>query len=227
MNDWPIDTPRQIDGVPYAADPFGIIHQVNPGAFIYDREYIASRYDTYPAEQLAAMAHLRLGLLMGVIGDDHFATPRLLDWGYGNGAFLKAAVNFPGWSAHGYEINSYGVPQGCHEEASPHNGWWDVVTMFDVLEHLKAPLELAMLKTKWLMLTVPFCHARSRGLEWFRNWKHRRIDEHITNWDAPAIESFLSVLKYEIFYLGSPEDMIRRSDGDWPNTLTVIARKNE
>lgn len=227
MNDWPIQFPRLVGGISYAADRFGIIHQLNPDEFIYDREYVASRYDTYPPEQLASMAYLRLGLLAGVVGDDYSASPRLLDWGYGNGAFLRAAMNLPGWSAHGHEINGYGVPAGCHEESSPYRTTWDVVTMFDVLEHLKNPLELTMLKTRWLLLTVPFCHARDRGLDWFSEWKHRRVHEHITNWDADAIESFLSFLGYDVFYLGSPEDTIRKPEGGWSNTLTVIARKIE
>ncbi len=222
---WSAHAVREIDGISYRCDELGIIHQLNPESFLYDREYITLRYDSYPAERLSAMAHLRLGLLMAHIGNDHRAQPGLLDWGYGNGAFLKAAVGFPGWSAHGFEINSYGVPAKCYEAPSPYEIAWDAVTMFDVLEHLPDPFELARLQTRWLMVTVPYCHARERGLNWFADWKHRRVHEHLTNWDAPAMTEFFSSLGYDCVYVGSPEDTIRKSDNPLANTLTVIGRQ--
>jgi SAM-dependent methyltransferase len=76
---------------------------------------------------------------------------RLLDMGCGLGFFVKAMGAHPAWETHGCEISPaavrYGVGQlgianlhlGRVEDASFPAGSFDLVTLWDVLEHLRDP----------------------------------------------------------------------------------------
>jgi 2-polyprenyl-3-methyl-5-hydroxy-6-metoxy-1,4-benzoquinol methylase len=76
---------------------------------------------------------------------------RLLDMGCGLGYFLKAVAPYPKWEAHGCEISPAAVRYARHTQGLPNvicarledadfsAGSFDVVTMWDVLDHLRQP----------------------------------------------------------------------------------------
>ena len=76
---------------------------------------------------------------------------RLLDMGCGLGFFLKAVAPHPNWEAHGCEISpaavryarqTLGLPNvicARLEDAALSDDSFDVVTMWDVLDHLRQP----------------------------------------------------------------------------------------
>jgi SAM-dependent methyltransferase len=75
---------------------------------------------------------------------------RLLDVGCATGVFLRGMANNPGWELHGVELSSHAariardqfgldVFTGTLEAASFPDHYFDVVTMWDVLEHLHDP----------------------------------------------------------------------------------------
>jgi SAM-dependent methyltransferase len=76
---------------------------------------------------------------------------RLLDMGCGLGYFVKAAAEYPGWDVHGCEISEAAVRyshetlglanvrQARLEEAPWPLESFDIVTMWDVLDHLSSP----------------------------------------------------------------------------------------
>jgi 2-polyprenyl-3-methyl-5-hydroxy-6-metoxy-1,4-benzoquinol methylase len=76
---------------------------------------------------------------------------RLLDVGCGLGFFLKAVEHYPGWEAHGWEISAAAVQYACHtlgltnvtsgrlEDSNWPIGSFDVITMWDVIEHVQEP----------------------------------------------------------------------------------------
>jgi 2-polyprenyl-3-methyl-5-hydroxy-6-metoxy-1,4-benzoquinol methylase len=76
---------------------------------------------------------------------------RLLDVGCTTGFFLEAAER-RGWEAHGVETNPYAaevaaakglrVTTGTIEESAYEPGSFDAITIFDVIEHLPAPLDV-------------------------------------------------------------------------------------
>ncbi|MBN1135260.1 MAG: class I SAM-dependent methyltransferase [Anaerolineae bacterium] len=76
---------------------------------------------------------------------------RLLDLGCGSGGFLREMQRLPGWQVQGIELSqemaAFGreqlgleVQAGTLEEARLPDDAFDVVTMWDVLEHLPDPL---------------------------------------------------------------------------------------
>jgi hypothetical protein len=48
------------------------------------------------------------------------------------------------------------------------NQTWDLVAMFDVLEHIPDLSFLAKLNARYLAIAVPYCRWRELGDEWFR-----------------------------------------------------------
>lgn len=184
---------------------------------VYDVEYVRSRYDTYTTNEVMSM--LRLDLIK-----DHCGRPEhIFDLGYGNGAFLKQCVT-DGIRSYGFDVSGYPIPEGC-VFASPEFLTFDVVTLFDVFEHLTEDEQrnlLATLQTRYLVISVPWCHAMEIGWDWFYAWRHRRVDEHLAHFGVASLCSLLKVYNYKPIFVGNPEDAIRKSDNGLPNILTVI-----
>lgn len=218
-----------INGSEYRRHENGVIEQLNPGEYVYDRHYIEARYETYPKEQMTACAFLRLGLVLSKTGNDGSGRNRpleLLDYGYGNGAFLRAAVQHPNIAANGLEINGWPIPEGAREIALPFADEWDTVCFFDVAEHIQDLTRvLSNLRTLRVVISLPWCHANAKGLEWFKTWKHRRPGEHIWHFDAESLRDFLWQYEFNTVYIGNPEDAVRRPTDGLPNILTVIAER--
>lgn len=212
-----------INGSDYKRHECGAIEQLHPGEYVYDRNYIAARYETYPKEQMTACAFLRLGLVLNKIA---LKPMRLLDYGYGNGAFLRAAVAHPRIAANGLEINGWPIPEGARQVTDPYADEWDTVCFFDVAEHIQElPKVLTNLHTQRVVISLPWCHAHANGLEWFKTWKHRRPGEHLWHFDAESLRDFLWQYEFNTVYIGNPEDAVRRPTDGLPNILTVIAER--
>lgn len=107
---------------------------------IYDEEYAGFREDPVFA------ARVREALRKDI--EPKVAPPaRILDVGCGNGAFMRAAQEY-GYTVEGVDISEEGVAycreQGLQARAGnflemDFNGPYDVITMWDVVEHLKRP----------------------------------------------------------------------------------------
>lgn len=107
---------------------------------IYNEEYAGFREDPVFA------ARVREALREDI--EPKVAPPaRLLDVGCGNGAFMRAAQEY-GYTVEGVDISEEGVAycreQGMHARAGSFlemdfSGPYDVITMWDVVEHLKRP----------------------------------------------------------------------------------------
>ena len=76
---------------------------------------------------------------------------KLLDVGCGLGYFVKRAAAMPGWDAYGYEISPHAVKfantrlglknvrAGRVEESGFAPGFFDIITLWDVVEHIPDP----------------------------------------------------------------------------------------
>ena len=160
----------------------------------YDSKYVQDRYDKYPTTE--PMSYLRLGLVQG-----HLTSGRLLDVGYGNGTFVKLAAK-AGFDAFGNDVHGadYGV-----REATLTDGYWDVVTFFDSLEHFE-DLQLIrdlLQRTRYVVLSVP---ARPLSFPKERAWRHYRPGEHLHYF---SFQSLSKLLDRKLLALNSMEDIIR------------------
>ena len=158
----------------YKKDNFGAIHQIKYDKFIYDLDYVRSRYDAY-GELTRKMSHLRLGYITGVIN----RYPKtILDIGYGNGDFLKTCTNVM-TECYGYDISNYPLPENCKFIDDIFSKEFDIITFFDSLEHCEDIDFISKLNCNYIVISLPWCHYFSD--EWFKNWKHRRENEHFAS----------------------------------------------
>jgi hypothetical protein len=197
----------------------GVIRQVSVNKITYDYDY-SNQYNSY-GERGNYLAHLRLGVLLGVLQK----TPgRILDVGYGNGSFMKAANQCIPYVA-GCDLSSYPVPDGCIKVNSITDDKYDVITFFDSLEHFDDINIISKLNTEYVFISVPWCHYIDD--KWFENWYHRRPDEHLWHFNDISLKAFFAEHGYECIYMSNFEDTIRKntSVGNFSNILSAIFRK--
>jgi hypothetical protein len=186
----------------------------------YKSDYSKNSYDVYNTTD--KMSELRYNLVEGCVGE--FSS--ICDFGYGNGSFLKYC-NEQGKITYGYDVSDYPVPKGTQRIENIDYYPVDVMTFFDSLEHLPQADLLSFLKNKpvkHICISVPWFHE-SLGGHWFRNWKHRRENEHFHHFDSNGLINLVIQAGYKVIHVGNHEDLIRKPVDNYPNILTVIASK--
>ena len=146
----------------------------------------------------------------------------LLDVGYGNGDFLKACSSSIPY-LFGNDISGYPIPRSCVYVNDILAYEYDVVCFFDSLEHFEDISFVKDLKTKYVYISVPWCYNFSD--EWFKNWKHRREDEHLWHFNPISLENFMNEMGYTLVISSCIEDTIRKPVDNNPNILTAIFKK--
>ncbi len=202
----------------------------------YDVEYLEkyARFDKFKTETLNA---LRLDKILEHIYSDNI---KLLEVGYGTGEFLKSAANseYINIDAYGYDVIPSELPKKvkrveriddtfiCKEDRVKS---FDVVCFFDSLEHIEVSDirdYLKLFDTKYIFVSVPWYHYHE-STEWFRDWYHRRPNEHLHHFDSFGLMTLLSSIGYDIIHISNFEDEIRKSKSHLPNILSVIAKKRD
>lgn len=203
----------------YIVDDNGIVKQLHKDEMVYDDSYVQNRYNMYDTTR--QMSYLRLGNLLGLLGPD--VPKRLLDVGYGNGDFLITASRVVE-KCFGFDVPpAYPLPDEIETVDSLYDREYDVVCFFDSLEHFEDIYEIKNLKTRYIYISVPWCHYQSD--EWFEGWKHRRPNEHLWHFNLDALINFMRSIDYQYIHHSSIEDLIRKPQGDLPNILTGLFRK--
>jgi 2-polyprenyl-3-methyl-5-hydroxy-6-metoxy-1,4-benzoquinol methylase len=142
--------------------------------------------------------------------------PRLLDYGCGLGFFLDAAYEY-GFDVEGVEFNRYALEYIRHryryvaygpDEFRPRDPY-DVVTMFDVIEHLREPFQMldaahGMLAADGLLVmsTMDSTSLTSR-LMGKRLEDFRRIREHLFFFDRSNLSSILGKHGFDVLKVSS------------------------
>lgn len=201
----------------YHYDSEGVIHQTEFNIITYNAEYINTRYPAYK-EKCINMGYLRLGYIVGSLG---FIPKSILDVGYGAGDFLSACTNIIP-HCYGFDVTGMPAPQGVTVVESLYDKHYDVVTFFDVLEHFPDINEIQSLDTKYIVVSLPWCHYYND--EWFTNWKHRRPNEHLHHFNETSLISFFQKHNYSCLNYSNIEDSIRQ--GSPKNILTATFKRN-
>lgn len=197
----------------------GVIKQITKTSTItYDYNYVNNSYNQY-GELGMRMGHLRLGYLLGSIG---FVPNSILDIGYGNGDFLKVCSTIIK-ECYGSDVSGYPLPDNIKYVSDPYSEKYDVVSLFDVIEHFDDIYDLKKLKTNYIYLSTPNCHYVDDN--WFENWKHRRPDEHLWHFNETSLKNFMLEIGYECINVSNIEDVIRKNDNKMSNILTGIFKK--
>jgi hypothetical protein len=197
----------------------GIIKQINVQKITYNSEY-NEKYNRY-GEKGNYLSYLRLGVLLGALGR---RPESIVDVGFGNGDFLRACVKSIK-HVFGCDISDYPTPEGATKIELKDISNADVVCFFDSLEHFDNIDFIKDLDTKYIFISVPWCHNISE--EWFLNWYHRRENEHLYHFNEESLKQFFSNSGYECIFTHNFEDIIRvnPSVAPLPNILSCIFKK--
>lgn len=166
----------------------------------------------------------------------------ILDFGSGTGDFLGYVRKTTSAECTGIEINQYARDFALKtfsgidffvslQEAQ--DKVFDVITLFDVIEHFENPKEILQNLVKMLacngllVISTPYICAKSCKAE-LEKWKHCRPAEHFTHITFDGFHELFDFLKLDLIYFGFPEDKIRTPDKNSLNNcniLTIIAQK--
>lgn len=192
-----------------------VIKQKTYNKIKYDVDYVKNRYDMY-GENTRLMSHLRYGFLIGTI---KHIPESILDVGYGNGDFLKLC-NKNIEKCYGNDISSYPLPEGIKFTSEITDKYYEVICFFDSLEHFEDVSFIKNLKCKYIYISVPNCHYIND--EWFKNWKHRRKDEHLYHFNNNSLTLFMYECNFELINTSNIEDVIRTPSDNYSNILSNI-----
>jgi len=136
--------------------------------------------------------------------NSYFLTGRVLDIGCGIGSFMYAAKK-NGWQAFGVDIgpaisiakeHNLSVVKGRLQEASFPENYFDVVSMFDVIEHicdlnqLMATIRKNLRKDGLLLIKTPNLGALTAKLL-KQNWSALQPLDHLVLFSSKTIKSYL------------------------------------
>jgi hypothetical protein len=182
----------------------------------YDAPYVA-KYEALPQ---AALSRIRADLALD--GD----VRTVCDVGYGTGAFLQECLNrVPGAGIFGFDVSPYPRPPFI----TPAPDWvdreWDALTFFDSLEHMPDLGFVRRLRARKVVVSLPWCHWRAEGAEWFMAWKHRKPGEHLWHFEPTSLQRLFAHAGYRMASCGHPEDAVRKPVDCLPNVLTCVFRR--
>lgn len=204
----------------YERLPNGVIKQSFFIKIDYNYDY-SNKYNKY-GEKGKYLSHLRYGVLLGVLGR---APKSITDVGYGNGDFLSVCRSHIS-NVFGCDLSEYPVPEGCTKIAFQDINS-EVTCFFDSLEHFEDITVVKDLKSDYVFISVPWCHYLSD--EWFRDWYHRRENEHLYHFNKDALIAFMNESGYACIYCDCFEDIVRKNTSVAPlaNILSGIFKKRE
>lgn len=201
----------------YSTNCDGVIFQIEKKPITYTPQY-STAYDRY-GEISNYMSHLRLGYVIGTIGH---VPESILDVGYGNGSFLKACSKIIP-DCYGNDISGYQMPEECTFVSDIKSKFFEVITFFDSLEHFEDIEFMDKLKCKYVCISVPCCHYKDD--KWFKNWKHRKPDEHLFHFNRQTLNNFMLRMGFKNISSSNIEDVIRVDKTDEYNILTSVFEK--
>jgi len=207
----------------YEVDEWGVIHQIEFEAIAYDDEYIS--YYEKKSDRTIKLGYQRLGWILGMINR---IPDSVLEIGYGTGTFVEAAQITGVKNCCGFDIAEYPLPDGVDfipwQQAL--DAQWELVAMFDVLEHIPDLSFLAKLKTQYVAIAVPFCRWKELGDDWFRDWRMLLPNEHLHHFDEASLVAMMDHYGFDCVSVNTFEDGIRLREGETgPNILSAFFKK--
>jgi hypothetical protein len=210
----------------YRSDAFGVIHQIDFTPITYDKAYISYYEDK--SDRTIKLGYQRLGWILGLLD---YIPESVLEIGYGTGTFIEAAEITGVRRCAGYDIARFPLPDGVDfiDWTPALATSWDLVAMFDVLEHIPDLSFLAELKANYLAIAVPYCRWRElgdAGDAWMKSWRMLLPNEHLHHFDRQSLVALLAHHGYACVTLNTFEDGIRLRAGETgPNILNDFFKK--
>lgn len=182
-----------------------IIAQVYEERNIYNRQY----FDRYVERGMSEIGHKIYESRWNLIEKYCHGSLKLLDYGCASGAFHKSSRN--GFETFGFDVNPH-----CGYTKVPDRV--NILTMWDVVEHLKDPKEtIKSIDADFVFLSTPNLHD---GVD-FATWKHNRPNEHLHYFDYESLSRLLRESGYKVIEHNFEEGGIR--DPEHPEDIITVA----
>ncbi len=219
-----MSTSFESHGRQYAIDDNGAVHQTDPKRFIYDQKYVGI-YDTPEyLRQSEILQAMRLGFTLAAHGYTD-SRPSLLDYGYGNGAFLKFASKHLKF-VFGHDIAGVELPGIKTFDNLNELEFVDIITFWDCLEHIHDLSFLQDLRCETVIVSLPWCHIRKEGKAWFdQDYHHRKPDEHVHHFDRNSLLLTMAAHGWKMVAVSTHEDIVRVPKNGLPNILTAAFKR--
>jgi SAM-dependent methyltransferase len=175
---------------------------IPPDLSMYDKSYCV-KYQRYERSGLnETLQRIRYDTIKAIVSGG-----KLLDFGCGSGAFVNFA-NQNGFSARGFDINPYGgftdIGVLFHK--------YDVVTFWDVLEHLENPLDvLRGIDARYIFACTP--NADLEVQQNITEWHHYYPSEHVHYFNYRSLKKLFLAAGYEPKIQHFKESLIRTNAG--------------
>ena len=190
---------------------------------VYDAQY-CEKYIRYSQTEInKELQRYRWGSVLR-----HARSGKILDIGCGVGAFLQAAPE--GFETFGQDVNNFCVEYcnsiGLRATCDLPEEEFDVVTMFDSLEHFSsfddivAYIRRCLSANGHLVLGVP--NFRHDLLEDIKEWRHYRPDEHVFGISETAVHRLCDKFGFEFLESNDDESKVRQPAG---NISTYVLQK--
>jgi hypothetical protein len=165
----------------------------------YDAAY-AHQYDKFPSK---AMSRVRWDFISSFL--DLPVGSKILDVGYGNGAFLKHA-DAMGLDIYGIDVHSedFGIPVVGFD----HPLHYDLISFFDSLEHFADFAQIFKLRSRNVIISLPL--TPDLLLTAPHRWRHFKPGEHIHYFSPHSLDLFMRRWGFSRrITQGFPEDALR------------------
>lgn len=194
-----------------------ISSDIKPDLSLYDKSYV-TKYLRY--EHSDINVPLQKYRLDAVARECRTRLP-ILDYGCGSGAFVRYAES-RGVPAMGFDINPFS--EFCNPAAIL--GEYAVLTMWDVIEHIKDPTPLLKgIKHDILGVSTPCVGSWPGDIADLTHWKHYYPGEHVHYFSEEALTSLFETSGYKVQSLTYGESEYRPGCGG-KNIMTMVGVKN-
>ena len=179
----------------------------------YEDSYEA-KYLAYPEKDICV---IRLRVLR--ILDSGLATRRqkLLDYGCGSGAFVRAA-RAAGYDAYGFDVNDFTADLRPPEGFTP-----DIITAWDAFEHLTDEQQKIFFQcantANTIAVSVPDFFTPTKD-ETLKKWRHYRPREHLHYYTLTALCTRFEREGYSFGFSSHAEDAVRKAP--WKNNILTV-----
>lgn len=211
----------------YEIDQHGAIHQTDAKPFKYDENYV----QTYNSADYLRESELLQSLRFAYCTLAHRGRIySILDVGYGAGQFMRYARKYVD-NVYGSDVTGVEV-EGCMtlkqtNVNDPIGPGVDVVTFWDVLEHIQDLAFLSDLKCETIVISLPYCHLFEEEQEWFDNqYPHRKPDEHLRHFHPGSLARTMRHYGWNALTMPDfMEDVVRKSKHGLQNILTMAFKR--
>jgi len=170
---------------------------------VYDSDY----FDRYAEQAEAPIGQAIMAARVALC--DRFGVKSLLDCGIGSGAFLTAWWEDQTRVGFGDDVNPAGVAwlDGRGKRLRLASGH-DVVTFWDVLEHIRRPDEALAHVKRLAFVSLPIFRDGDHVLL----SRHYRKREHHHYWTRTGFIAFAESCGFRVVYAGADETLLGRED---------------